>query len=114
MPLKKTRSRRLTPEERAKVFKALADPSRVAIVDILSKCGPTSGTELAEELGISLALLCHHWAVLAEAGIVRKDRVGHAQYCSLDISVIDQATASWGKGKESTEVRIRKQPRRRK
>src|SRR5579859_5363718 len=93
---KRTRSRRLTPIERAKVFKALADPSRVGIVDILSKQGPRSGTEIAEQLGISLALVCHHWDVLAEAGIVQKDRVGQAKYCSLDLSVIERATAEWG------------------
>jgi DNA-binding transcriptional ArsR family regulator len=92
----KGRSRGLTAEERAKVFKALSDPSRVAIVDILAKQGPLNGTEIAEKLGISLALVCHHWGVLADAGIVQKDRVGQCQYCSLDLSVIAQATSDWG------------------
>ncbi|MCL2449239.1 MAG: ArsR family transcriptional regulator [Polyangiaceae bacterium] len=91
----KVRSRRLTAEERAKVFKALSDPSRVAIVDILAKKGPLNGTEIAEKLGMSLALVCHHWGVLADAGIVQKDRVGQCQYCSLDLSVITQATSDW-------------------
>jgi DNA-binding transcriptional ArsR family regulator len=95
MTKKTPRSRRLTPEERAKVFKALADPSRVGIIDILAKHGPLNGTELAEQLGISLALLCHHWDVLADAGIVQKDRVGQARYCSLDLSVIERATGPW-------------------
>jgi ArsR family transcriptional regulator len=88
-------TRHLTPEERAKVFKALSDPSRVGIVDILAKQGPLNGTEIAEKLGISLALVCHHWDVLAEAGIVQKDKVGQAMYCSLDLSVIERATSDW-------------------
>jgi DNA-binding transcriptional ArsR family regulator len=91
---------RLAPEERAKVFKALSDPSRVGIVDILAKQGPLNGTELAEQLGISLALLCHHWDVLAEAGIVQKDKVGQARYCSLDLSVIERATSDWEEKKK--------------
>jgi ArsR family transcriptional regulator len=95
---KKGRSRRLTTEERAKVFKALSDPSRVGIIDILAKQGPLNGTEIAERLGISLALVCHHWDVLADAGIVQKDRVGQCQYCSLDLSVIARATSDWRAG----------------
>jgi DNA-binding transcriptional ArsR family regulator len=102
---KKSSSHRLAPEERAKVFKALSDPSRVGIVDILSKQGPLNGTELAEQLGISLALLCHHWDVLAEAGIVQKDKVGQARYCSLDLSVIERATADWEEKKPAASPR---------
>ena len=106
MPDRKRRARHLTPEERAKVFKALSDPSRVGIVDILAKQGPLHGTELAEKLGISLALVCHHWDVLAEAGIVQKDKVGQAMYCSLDLSVIARATSDW-----EGEVRTSREPR---
>ena len=113
MPNKKTSARRPTPEERAKVFKALADPSRVGIVDILAKQGPLNGTELAEQLGISLALLCHHWDVLAEAGIVQKDRVGQARYCSLDLSVIERATGDWEGGAPAAAAKPpRRAPRR--
>src|SRR6188768_3147151 len=68
-------SKAMSPEERAKVFKALADPRRVEIVELLAK-GSQCGTLIAESLGISVALLCHHWEVLVEAGILKKERQG--------------------------------------
>lgn len=88
-------SSRLTAAQRAKVFKALSDGHRVAIVDSLAKNGPRCGTELAEELGISIALVSHHWEVLVEAGLIRKERVGQARYCSLDLEMLREATGAW-------------------
>ena len=85
---------RMTAEERAKIFKALADPRRVEIVDLLSKCSQC-GTDLAESLGISMALLCHHWDVLVDAGILRKERVGQKRICTLDTARIREATGDW-------------------
>ena len=73
----------MSPEERAKVFKALADPRRVEIVELLAK-GSQCGTLIAESLGISVALLCHHWEVLVDAGLLRKERQGQLRICTLD------------------------------
>jgi DNA-binding transcriptional ArsR family regulator len=89
-------SGRLTAAQRAKVFKALSDSHRLAIVDSLAKNGARCGTELADELGISLALVSHHWEVLVDAGLIRKERVGQARYCSLDIERLREATGGWG------------------
>ena len=88
-------SSRLTAVQRAKVFKALTHGHRVALVDALAKNGPQCGTELAEELGISIALVSHHWEVLVEAGLIRKERVGQARYCSLDLVRLREATEGW-------------------
>jgi ArsR family transcriptional regulator, arsenate/arsenite/antimonite-responsive transcriptional repressor len=84
----------MTAEERAKIFKALADPRRVEIVDLLANCSQC-GTDLAESLGISMALLCHHWDVLVDAGILRKERVGQKRICTLDTARIREATGEW-------------------
>ena len=92
-----THTRHLTAAERAKVFKALADPTRVDIVDLLAK-GSQCGTTLADSLGISLALLCHHWEVLVDAGILKKERVGQLRVCTLDLDRVRQATGTWEKG----------------
>src|SRR5258705_9085150 len=90
--------RRLSAEERAKVFKALSDPRRVDIVDALAKNGSLSGTELASQLGISLALLCHHWEVLVDAEVIKKERVGQLRVCTLDSERLREATGSWDAG----------------
>jgi ArsR family transcriptional regulator, arsenate/arsenite/antimonite-responsive transcriptional repressor len=92
-----THTRHLTAEERAKVFKALADPTRIDIVDLLAK-GSQCGTTLADSLGISLALLCHHWEVLVDAGILKKERVGQLRVCTLDLDRVRQATGTWERG----------------
>lgn len=85
----------MTPDQRAKIFKALSDPRRVDMVDLLAKHGAMCGTELAEKLGISVALVSHHWEILIDAGIVQKHRAGQHRFCSLDAARIREATEGW-------------------
>ena len=84
----------MTAAQRARIFKALADPHRVGIVDALAN-GSMCGTALADSLGISLALLCHHWEVLVGAGILKKERVGQRRVCTLDFDRVREATDGW-------------------
>jgi ArsR family transcriptional regulator, arsenate/arsenite/antimonite-responsive transcriptional repressor len=93
-------SKPMSPEERAKVFKALADPRRVEIVELLAQ-GSQCGTVLAESLGISMALLCHHWEVLVDAGVLRKERVGQLRVCSLDSARLREAMSMGAAWQES-------------
>ncbi len=103
----------MSAEERAKIFKALADPRRVEIVELLAK-GSQCGTELAEALGISTALLCHHWDVLVDAGILRKERVGQLRVCTLDTERVREATDGWKlNDAASTTVHAPKKAKRR-
>lgn len=90
--------RRMSAHERAKVFKALSDPRRVDMVDLLTKHGALCGTELADRLEISLALVCHHWEVLVDAGLVKKERVGQLRVCTLDTERLQEATEGWASG----------------
>lgn len=85
----------MSAQERAKVFKALADPRRIEIVDMLAREGSQCGSELAARLGVSLALLCHHWEVLAEAGLVKKERRGQLRICTLDAARLREVTGGW-------------------
>jgi ArsR family transcriptional regulator, arsenate/arsenite/antimonite-responsive transcriptional repressor len=114
-------SKPMSPEERARVFKALADPRRVEIVELLAK-GAQCGTIIAESLGISVALLCHHWEVLVDAGLLKKERQGQLRVCSLDAgrlrealsmgaaSVEPQAPAH-AKAKRAKNVRVKRAPK---
>ena len=65
------------------------------IVDALAKHGPLCGTDLANRLGISLALLSHHWDVLVEAGLIKKKRVGQLRFCTLDPEKLAEVTSGW-------------------
>jgi len=75
-------------EQRAKVFKALSDPTRLRIVEMLAEKEEMCGSEIAGELGISLALLCHHWNTLEHAGLINKRKEGQTASISLNYELL--------------------------
>jgi DNA-binding transcriptional ArsR family regulator len=77
-------SKEISVQQRAKVFKALSDPTRLRIVEMLADCDEMCGSEMADELGISLALLCHHWSALENAGLITKRKEGQTASISLN------------------------------
>ncbi len=86
-----------TADQCAAVFKALGEPTRLRIVDFLRKRGgEATGTEIADHVGISLALLCHHTAALIDAGIVTKRREGQTKYFILDRGALAAAVRNLG------------------
>ncbi len=64
---------RETYEFRARIFKALAHPSRLLIVDALQTGAKPVG-ELVSLVGAQYATVSRHLSVLREAGIVAEDR----------------------------------------
>ena len=64
---------RQAPEEAAVILKALADPNRLRIFDLLMQ-GDSCNCELKEKLGLPPNLLSHHLRVLRQAGLVRSRR----------------------------------------
>jgi len=77
-------SKKISVQQRAKVFKALSDPTRLRIVEMLADCDEMCGSEMADKLGISLALLCHHWSALEHAGLITKRKEGQTASISLN------------------------------
>jgi len=77
-------SKQIATEQRAKVFKALSDPTRLRMVEMLTNRNQMCGTEIAQNLGISLALLCHHWKTLEHAGLIIKTKEGQTASISLN------------------------------
>ena len=71
-------------EQLTKIFAALADPTRLQIVNLLTGCEEMSGSEIAEKLSISLALFCHHSKTLTEAGLIKQRKEGQTKYNSLN------------------------------
>ena len=68
--------------EAGRVFHALGDPTRRAIVDALVR-GPCSVTKLAAPLGVTLTAIVQHLQVLEEAGLVRSEKAGRVRTASL-------------------------------
>jgi len=75
-------------ERRARVFAALSDPTRLRLVEILASEEELCGTQMANRAGISVALLSHHWKILDAAGVVRRERRGQKQFCTVDRDVL--------------------------
>lgn len=74
------------------VFKALADPTRRAILKRLQDGSATAG-EIASAFPISRPSLSHHFNVLKAADLVRTERRGQHIVYSLNTTVLQEATA---------------------
>jgi len=82
-------------EDRALVFKSISDPTRVRIIELLrAQTEEVTGTEIADSVGVSLALLCHHSSVLVEAGLVTKRKEGQTSYWTLNRDALAAALGS--------------------
>jgi DNA-binding transcriptional ArsR family regulator len=66
-----------------RVFHALGDPTRRAIVEKLSE-GPTSVSRLAKPLAITLAAVVQHLQVLEKSGLVHTRKVGRVRTCRIE------------------------------
>jgi DNA-binding transcriptional ArsR family regulator len=73
-----------------RLFQALADPARRAMVERLSR-GPVSVSELAKPLPMSLPAVMQHLGVLEAAGLVRSEKVGRVRTCAIEPQALSQA-----------------------
>jgi DNA-binding transcriptional ArsR family regulator len=73
-----------------RVFKAIADPTRRAIVDRLAQ-GEASLTELAAPFDMSLPAVHQHLRLLEDAGVVITAKTGRVRTCRLDPKVLRKA-----------------------
>lgn len=73
------------------VFRALADPTRRAILKRLQK-GALNAGEIGELFDITGASLSHHFTVLKQADLVRTERRGRNIVYSLNSTVMEDLT----------------------
>ena len=73
-----------------KVFKALSDPTRRRVLQLLRQRPMTAG-ELAEHFTVSKPTMSAHFAVLREAGLVDADKQGKTITYHLNMSVLEEA-----------------------
>lgn len=74
------------------VFKALADPTRRKILELLREKPMTAG-DLADQFLVSKPTMSGHFNVLSQAGLVDKVRSGTTITYSLNLSVLEEALA---------------------
>jgi DNA-binding transcriptional ArsR family regulator len=75
-----------------RVFHALGDPTRRAILERVSE-GPMTVSSLAKPLDITLAAVVQHIHVLQKRGLVRTTKLGRVRPCRMEprgLSVVEQ------------------------
>jgi len=72
-----------------RVFHALGDPTRRAILDRLT-AGPASVSQLAEPLGITVTAVAQHLQVLEESGLAQTEKTGRVRSCRIEPAGFDE------------------------
>ncbi len=75
------------------LFKALGDPSRRAILDLLRDGDRTAG-DIAEALGLPPPTASHHLSLLRNAGLVTSEKDGRFVRYTLATTALEEA-AGW-------------------
>jgi DNA-binding transcriptional ArsR family regulator len=75
-----------------RVFHALADPGRRAMVERLSH-GPASVSELGRPLDMSLAAVLQHVQLLEASGLIRSHKAGRTRTCRINTAALRSAEA---------------------
>jgi DNA-binding transcriptional ArsR family regulator len=93
------------PADLDRVFFAMADPTRRAILHKLRK-GPARVTEIARPFEVSLNAISKHLMVLERAGLIERDIRGREHYCHLMAGPLHEAAAWLGHYREFWEARM--------
>jgi ArsR family transcriptional regulator, arsenate/arsenite/antimonite-responsive transcriptional repressor len=83
-------------ERLATAFKALADPTRVALVNRLSATEAVCVCDLTSAFNLSQPTISHHLRVLRDAGLVESERRGTWAYYRLVPDTIDSLRLALG------------------
>ena len=78
------------------VFKALSDPTRRRVLELLKE-RPMSAGELADQFSVSKPTMSAHFAVLREADLVASEKVGKTVMYQLKMSVLEDALLGFAK-----------------
>lgn len=80
-------------------FRALADPTRRAVVEALGR-GPASVSELARPFAMAMPSFLQHLRVLEDSGLVATAKSGRVRTCTLRTEPLAAAT-HWLEGQRS-------------
>ena len=81
-------------EATAELFRALADPARVKIVNLLAtRSEPVCACELNEPLGLSQPTVSHHLKKLTDAGLLEREQRGKWAFFSLKRDAVEKLAA---------------------
>lgn len=84
-------------EQAIKVFKALSDPTRYRIVQLLMERGELGCSDFAEVCDISAPAMSHHYRILENADLVTTRKSGQHVFLSLNDDVLERFVPSFKK-----------------
>lgn len=91
------------------VFKALSDPTRRRVLQLLQR-GPMSAGALCEHFDVSKPTMSAHFSVLKDADLVHAEKAGKSVIYHLKISVLEEAllgfAQSFGLGAEAVPAKM--------
>ena len=88
-----------------RIFRAIADPTRRAMVDRLAQ-GEASLTELAKPFDMSLPAVHQHLRLLEESGVIVTSKEGRVRSCHLDPKVLRKAEDWFARRRAMWERRL--------
>jgi ArsR family transcriptional regulator len=78
----------------ADLFKALADPARVRILNVLATSdGPVCACHFEPTLGLAQPTVSHHLKKLTDAGLLEREQRGRWAYFSLQREAVEKLAA---------------------
>ena len=102
--------RQSTPRaDLADIFKALADPNRLAIFQLVRERGSrvrtvkeaeNSISKIAREFDLSLSTVSHHLRELRNAGLIRCEKRGQTVYCTPAAEALNEIERFLGDAEE--------------
>lgn len=99
----------------SRVFKALSDPTRRRVLQLLRK-GPLSASEISDQFDVSKPTMSAHFAVLKEADLIHGEKAGKSIIYHLKLSVLEEALLSFvhsfGLGAETPEPQAKEETAR--
>lgn len=88
-----------------RVFQAIADPTRRAIVERLVR-GPAAVKALAEPLAMSLPAVMQHLQILEVAGVIVTEKVGRVRSCRIEPTALREAEQWLGRQRTEWERQL--------
>ena len=90
----------------SQVFKALSDPTRRRVLQLLRQ-GALSAGELSDQFDVSKPTMSAHFAVLKDADLIHAEKAGKSIIYHLKLSVLEEAllsfVQSFGSGAEAPD-----------
>jgi ArsR family transcriptional regulator len=75
----------------AELFKALGDPARVRILNLIAQCGgEVCACDLNEPVGLAQSTVSHHLKKLVDAGLLEREQRGKWAYFSLNHDAVEK------------------------